>query len=287
VNTREWALVAFTLLMQTSVGLLAFGFVLQIAGPRPASQPSGRLVDLPLALAGAAAVAGLLASLLHLGSPTQAWLAITNVRTSWLSREVLLAVLFVATGAAFVTFGSNDRLRLIFGGAALLLGAALVYAMARLYMVPAQLAWNHITTPVSFFVTTLVVGAVFTITLPAAMGAVGPTAGAAGVGAVRWLVFVAIALVALHVLLLPVQLASLVGEPAAATSVGASRSIGLAVGSAICALVAAVLLAGGLRSTSAPALSCGASRAALVLVLLSIVLGRVLFYASSVRLGRL
>ena len=45
---------------------------------------------------------GVLASLLHLGRPLVAYRALSNLRTSWLSREILLAGLFMAGWAVFL-----------------------------------------------------------------------------------------------------------------------------------------------------------------------------------------
>lgn len=44
---------------------------------------------------------GMLASLLHLGNPFNAPRAITNLGTSWLSREILFSVTFAVLGAVF------------------------------------------------------------------------------------------------------------------------------------------------------------------------------------------
>lgn len=82
----EWALLIFTLIMPVLVAWLGTGLRYPGRGPS--------LVSF-LALGGLAMVL----TTLHLGQPLRAWRAILNVRTSWLSREILLANAFLGLGA--------------------------------------------------------------------------------------------------------------------------------------------------------------------------------------------
>jgi anaerobic dimethyl sulfoxide reductase subunit C (anchor subunit) len=292
MNPREWALVAFTLLMQTSVGVLLVVVALQPFVSRGPMHGSARPFDLPLLIAGTAAVLALLASLSHLGHPLQAWLALTNVRTSWLSREVVLAVLFACAGAVFTAlFRSESGFPVVRGVVcvlAVVLGVAAVFAMSRLYMVPAQPGWNRIATPVGFFATTLLLGIVVVMTIPV-VGAANASRlqGPLGRDLTRWLILIAIALLAMQVLLIPAHLAALVREPAAAISAGSvgHAATWLAAARALAAVAAVVLLVGMLRGMPGALSPAAAGIATLVLVFVSELLGRVLFYASSVHLG--
>ncbi|HEX2574215.1 MAG TPA: DmsC/YnfH family molybdoenzyme membrane anchor subunit [Polyangia bacterium] len=81
----EWALLVFTLIMPALTAWLGAGLRLPARGPSLASF---------LALGGLAMVV----TTLHLGQPLRAWRAILNVRTSWLSREILLANAFLGLG---------------------------------------------------------------------------------------------------------------------------------------------------------------------------------------------
>ena len=60
-------------------------------------------------LAGGLAVAGLISSTFHLGHPERAWRAFSQWRSSWLSREGVLAVgtlsIFALYGFAWVFYG--------------------------------------------------------------------------------------------------------------------------------------------------------------------------------------
>ena len=287
MNTREWALVAFTLLMQTSVGVLLVVAVLQPLASRGSAHASARPFDLPLLVASIAAMLGLLASLVHLGQPAQAWLALANVRSSWLSREVLLAVLFAIAAGSFTalvrTGSGSPALRTLVCALAAVGGVASVFAMSRLYLVPGQPAWNRLATPIGFYATTVLLGMVVVIALlPQASPGLKPGTYAGS----PLLILSMIALLTVQLVLLPAQMGALVREPAAAISaISVGQATWLAAGRALAAIAALVLLVFLLRSTPGTAFPAGAQIALVAFVFASELLGRVLFYASAVRLG--
>lgn len=115
----EWTLVVFTTLVPLLVGA-------QIAASFGGLPLLGRLPFLALgALAG-----GL--SLLHLGRPGRAWRALSNLRRSWLSREILAFSLFFPLALAQRWLG--------FAGpgawAVAMLGVLLLLCVDRVYQVP-------------------------------------------------------------------------------------------------------------------------------------------------------
>ncbi|MBI4787637.1 MAG: dimethylsulfoxide reductase subunit B [Chloroflexi bacterium] len=147
--TQEHALVWFTLLAQTAVGAFCTSLVLNIwANMAP-------VIALTMLLA-------MIASLFHLGTPANAWRAFANLRSSWLSREILFTVLF--TGAVVILTAlqsldvGTDENRQALAWAATLIGLALVYSMSRVYRLRTVPAWNRWTTPASFFLTAFVLG---------------------------------------------------------------------------------------------------------------------------------
>lgn len=161
------SLVAFTLLAQSGVGLFLGGTLLGwVLAARPERLPTGQVV-MPIFVAGLILLAcGMLASLLHLGVPRNAWRALGNLRSSWLSREILCAGLFgfsglLATTAWEFRLGSLS-LRLWLSGAASLTGLALVYAMSRVYRLRTLPAWDRPATTLSFYRATLLLGALLT-----------------------------------------------------------------------------------------------------------------------------
>ena len=98
------------------------------------------------------AVAGLVSSAFHLGNPQRALLAFTQWRTSWLSREAVLAV---AALVALAPVALSDWLGLDLprgvGGLGAALAVASITATAMIYaQIRAVPRWHHWVTPVLF-----------------------------------------------------------------------------------------------------------------------------------------
>ncbi|MBM3297295.1 MAG: hypothetical protein FJY83_06810 [Candidatus Aminicenantes bacterium] len=161
---REWPLVAFTLLGQAAVGgFLCLALPLFLA-PRLAAPEGGRDARLVVTLAAAGLLAAaLLAAFFHLGAPLNAWNALNNLRSSWLSREIFFLLLtFVLWGALallFVLKARNDAAMKVMATAAGAAGVLFLFSMARIYMLPAVKAWNALFTPASFFLAAFLLGA--------------------------------------------------------------------------------------------------------------------------------
>jgi sulfite dehydrogenase (quinone) subunit SoeC len=83
-----FSVIVFTTLSGAGYGLLAWAALAVMAGAAPAAP---LLVATLLALA--LVTVGLLSSLAHLGKPGRAWRAVSQWRTSWLSREGVAALL--------------------------------------------------------------------------------------------------------------------------------------------------------------------------------------------------
>lgn len=140
----EEPLIAFTLLAQMAVGTFWISTLLGFQG----AWAVGGLMLLAL-----------FASLFHLGAPLNAWRAVANLGSSWLSREIFCATLF--TGASFaVAFTGRDWVTWI----ALLLGLGLIVSMAQAYRLRTIPVWNTWRTLVAFLATAVLLGA-FSIAL--------------------------------------------------------------------------------------------------------------------------
>ncbi len=163
---KEWPLVAFTILGQTAVGLFWFFHLpYLVRGRVPGySWRLGGLVVLALVFLLTALAAVL--SFFHLRHPLRARRALGNLRASWLSREILFELVFLALVVVAGWLGGlhNPGRGLQWGllAAATLAGGLFLFSMARLYMLPAIPAWRATRTPLSFLATTLVLGAVMT-----------------------------------------------------------------------------------------------------------------------------
>jgi len=159
---REVSLVAFTLLSQAAVGttwvLLAVRWWAGRAGPVEAADAGASAGVAALV----AALLGLAASFLHLGRPRNAWRALANLGSSWLSREILFAAAFTGALAAGVLLrlrpGSAGFGAGFADGFAAAIGLGLLWAMAMAYRLRTVPPWNSASTPVAFLGTALALG---------------------------------------------------------------------------------------------------------------------------------
>jgi len=238
MNVREWALITFTILAQMSVGSFwVLGIVHFYATRKAGAEEADRMSDLALLAIIPVLALGMLASLLHLGNPLSAYKAVSNLGTSWLSREILFGVLFAVSGAVFALLQLRKigtfSVRNIVAWVAALFGLGLIVSMSNVYLLYNQPAWNTVATPISFFVTTLLLGSL-------AMGAAfvwnyarvqKMNPGCADVQCelmrttVRWIAVATVLLLGVELVVLPVYVAYLAtGNAAAVASLSAMIS---------------------------------------------------------------
>jgi len=141
---------ALSIIVFTTVSGLGYGLaaVLGLGVLDPAAMPARIAHVIALALIGA----GLLSSTLHLGNPQRAWRALTQWRSSWLSREGLLALAtflpLLCSAWASVIDGRYLALPGLIGVAGCL---ATVYCTGMIYgSLRSIQAWNTPLTPLSF-----------------------------------------------------------------------------------------------------------------------------------------
>ncbi|MEJ2711545.1 MAG: dimethyl sulfoxide reductase anchor subunit, partial [Anaerolineales bacterium] len=102
MSVHAWPLIAFTILAQMSVGMfVVLGIVHYFVVNKFSVAEADQMSTYALLAIGPALILGLLASLLHLGTPYIAFLSVSNLGTSWLSWEILLGVLFAILGGIF------------------------------------------------------------------------------------------------------------------------------------------------------------------------------------------
>lgn len=135
-----WSLVIFTVLAQAAAGVAAV----------TAFVPSRRQALSALLLF---AIGGTAAAF-HLGRIPRGRFALSNLGSSWLSREILAAGIFGATLVAAVALPGVGALRWI----AALAGLALVAAISQVYRIRTVPTWDTWRTPASFFLTAIVLG---------------------------------------------------------------------------------------------------------------------------------
>lgn len=160
---KESSLVWFTLLVQMSIGaFLCLGLGHAWADGRVGADTArqltfpGFLAVIPLM------TVALSVSLLHLGTPLNAWRAIANLRSSWLSREILFTLLFALLAALFAVLHwlglGTGWLRGLLWLLAALAGGLAWYAMLRVYLLRTVPSWDNWMTPVMFAISLLLLG---------------------------------------------------------------------------------------------------------------------------------
>jgi anaerobic dimethyl sulfoxide reductase subunit C (anchor subunit) len=170
MNVREWALPVYTILIQLATGALS---VLWIVRSRFVYKFGAENVDrayensiLVVFFTVAVAMAG---SHFHLSKPYLSILAVTNLSSSWLSREIFFSVLFFSSVGLlwFLQWRGNENSlrKTSVGWLAIFFGWANLYCMAIIYMLPTQIAWDTPITMVSFVCTALLLGTMALTTL--------------------------------------------------------------------------------------------------------------------------
>ena len=306
MNIHDWALITFTILTQMSVGAIwVLGIAHYLANRKYGMEEADRLSDRALIGLVPVIILAFIASLFHLGDPFNAYRAVTNLGSSWLSREIFFGVLFAGLAVVFAfmqwrkigSFGLRNLVAWLaaLAGLALVLSEAMVY-----YSLPAQPAWDSWNTPVSFFVTTfllgaLAVGAAFVANYAYLKGKTRANEEAQSklLGeSLRWIAVAAIVLLGVELVLLPLYLGTLaIGTQAGLASVQMMTG---PLGLALFLRLALVFLGAGVFAVFLyqNALSAGQEKvlgilayAAFVMVFVAEVLGRFLFYAAHVRIG--
>lgn len=127
------SIIVFTVITGLGYGWLALAIVLDLTGiARWHDQPS---LLWTAGVGVALIIAGLLCSTLHLANPRNAWRSFMRVRTSWLSREAVLAVLFFPVFAGYVACLRADYhvAAALFGWLSAAIALATVFATGMIY----------------------------------------------------------------------------------------------------------------------------------------------------------
>jgi anaerobic dimethyl sulfoxide reductase subunit C len=205
---KKLSLILFTILSQAAVGAFWIIMIVQIY------KGTGNLFPFALIVTNVIMIVSLIIALGHLGSPSIAFRAITNIRNSWLSREVFLASLFAALCAVFTylqhTQMGSGNLHIGIALVAIFVGFLFIYSMGKLYMLKTVLWWNSILTPLSFFLTAIILGGLlinFTLMMDASIGKT--TASSYSIGVIPLMTGSIVLLLGLELLLVPTRMTRL------------------------------------------------------------------------------
>ncbi len=157
---HEWSLIFFTVLAQTAVG----GYLLIGARALVLGYDEEKLnsYKVPMFILWALMGLGFMFSTTHLGSPLRAFNAFNQLGSAWLSNEVFFGAAFFAVGGlqwllSVVKKGGMAIQKALMVGA-MVLGVIFMYAMINVYMINTVPTWDNIYTPLSFIMTMFVGG---------------------------------------------------------------------------------------------------------------------------------
>jgi len=300
----ETPLVIFTLVVQMSAGSFVVLGLIHLICWRTKPKTMDRVSDPALYAIGPLLALGFLASVFHLGRWLRAANALKHLDSSWLSREIFVGIVFAALGATFALCQWRGWLpgRVRQGLAVLtaVVGASLVYVVGRVYSLRTIVAWDTWHTMVSFYTTSLLLGALAVGTVLVVAAATrsrtapeDPASQRLVVSALRGIAVGSIVLIGVKFVNAVSYLGGLAGDPGPA----ARRSIttlvdtdgGFSVAQALLGLavlaVLGVFLAQLSRGRVPQRLLVTAAVSAFSLALAGEVIGRMLFYASGSRVG--
>ncbi|HWI60634.1 MAG TPA: DmsC/YnfH family molybdoenzyme membrane anchor subunit [Symbiobacteriaceae bacterium] len=278
METNEWALILFSILIQTAVGAFAFLTCFRQFMREEGTQNVYRKAMLVLVPIVVVAVA---ASLLHLGKPMAAMRALLRLNSSWLSREVFFAGGFAVLVVGTVLTEKTPAIRKVVEWLGVLAGACALVSMAMLYHMTMKPAWQGFNTFLVVFGGAVLLGAGLCSGLLVLFGQESALR-----RHLEILVWASVAALVVQLVGLPFYLTSLQTGGKAA-----QETLGLLSGSYAPALVTrwALTLVGGLvpmllvlRRVWAGRKSMALVYTALAFVLTGEVVGRYLFYATGV-----
>ena len=172
---KEWSLIANSILVQLSVGLVLFFAIYRtfMAGNLD-FDANRRLAVFAMFFAGPVVIAGMLISLFHLGNPLRAPSAIKNIRSSWLSREVVLTSAYCALWLVTFLVESGDGNSTFLSWITALVGVVAVLSMANIYYATGRPGWTDLNTFTSFFGSVVIFGVVSSFLIFLSSGSVEP-----------------------------------------------------------------------------------------------------------------
>ncbi len=181
----SFSIILFTVLSGAGYGVLAllgYGAATRLLPPNP------KFALTAFAIALATISAGLLISLFHLGRPTRSWRAISQWRSSWLSREGSAALLtYVPTlpfAVGWALFGINSGFVALCGAIAAILALVTVFCTGMIYasLKPIHQWHNRWVIP-GYLVMSIMTGALWVNFLLQARGLPRPTIAGIAAGA--------------------------------------------------------------------------------------------------------
>jgi len=153
------SIIVFTVVSGLAYGWIALAIVLNLLGI--ASWHDEQTFLWTSGAAVALIVTGLVSSTFHLANPRNAWRSVMRVRTSWLSREAVLALAFfpVFLGYAGALLAGGGRAAALLGWLSAALALATVFATGMIYACLRTIRqWHSPLVPANFLLLALALG---------------------------------------------------------------------------------------------------------------------------------
>lgn len=158
----EFPLIMFTILSQVAAGAVLTLALLDYFTDKIDISTGKRSTLIIIGIT----AASLVLSLLHLGHPLNAYRALTNLGSSWLSREVILFSLLMVTLLIYYRqWVSDSPSRKTLGLVISIVALAAVVSSGMIYVLPAVPAWNNFSPIIFFLLTSVILGPLFILTI--------------------------------------------------------------------------------------------------------------------------
>lgn len=165
MSSSDWSLVFFTFIGQFSVGVTLILLIVNFLKFKFNTNPWHKISKIALFVATVSIGVALLISFLHLSAPLSSIFALSNLKSSWLSREILMVSVYGAailiTTAYRIWQKGIGKLLGIFLTISTIFGILMVFTMGKLYILPTVPAWNTPVTLISFYLNTVILGTSF------------------------------------------------------------------------------------------------------------------------------
>ena len=282
--SEEWPLMMFTLFSQLAVGMFLMLLIVRTALKNKDAKAASGITKFGFTVTGVIMLVALILSLFHLGSPAGAYRSISNLGSSWLSREILTAGGFFVLWVVSYLLERKGKESAGLNWAIAVIGLVAVFCMASIYASSIRPAWENVNTYISFFGTTFLFGTVGAL-VAIAYGMKGKTVTPEVMATLKKISLVALLAVAVQLIYLPIYISGL----ASAGSAGSASAKLLATGYAAPVVIRWLLsLAGGVLAVYAlnkkgkGRMAANTLYLALVAILVGEFIGRFVFYATAV-----
>lgn len=173
---KEWSLIVNSLLVQLAAGIFILITIFRMIPADSAEREAVFHLTAPgMVMTGLILALGMATSLFHLGNPFRAFRAVTNMGSSWLSREIVFTCLFFILWAACFFLEKNGMSCQAVIWLTVLAAILCVISMAGIYYSTGKPGWHSITTYTSFIGSIIILGGMGTTTMLLTSGAINPS----------------------------------------------------------------------------------------------------------------